>query len=86
MTCSIVSRLCQTRGVELVRAFDRAEVSSNEVGLAILGPLRELDEAYLRFASVYRGFDSLADFETEISMLRAERGETVPEPPPRIRG
>jgi transcriptional repressor NrdR len=34
---------------------------------------------------VYRGFDSLADFETEISMLRAERGETVPEPQPRIR-
>jgi transcriptional repressor NrdR len=34
---------------------------------------------------VYRSFDSLADFEAEISMLRVERGETVPEPPPRIR-
>ena len=41
------------------------------MGLAILGPLRELDEvAYLRFASVYRGFESLADFEDEISALR----------------
>jgi hypothetical protein len=42
------------------------------VGLAILGPLRDLDEvAYLRFASVYRGFESLADFEQEIAALRA---------------
>jgi transcriptional repressor NrdR len=41
------------------------------VGLAILGPLRDLDEvAYLRFASVYRGFESLADFEDEITALR----------------
>src|SRR5262245_51268413 len=39
---------------EAVRARGAAEVPSHEVGLAILGPLRELDEvAYLRFASVY---------------------------------
>ena len=44
---------------------------SDEVGLAILGPLRDLDEvAYLRFASVYRSFESLADFEDEITALR----------------
>jgi len=44
------------------------------VGLAVLGPLRDLDEvAYLRFASVYRGFESLGDFEAEIARLRAER-------------
>jgi transcriptional repressor NrdR len=44
------------------------------VGLAILGPLRDLDEvAYLRFASVYRGFESLTDFEDEISALRTAR-------------
>ena len=36
-----------------------AEVPANEVGLAILGPLRELDDvAYLRFASVYKAFES----------------------------
>ena len=47
---------------------------AHEVGLAILGPLRELDEvAYLRFASVYRAFESADDFEDEIAMLRAER-------------
>jgi transcriptional repressor NrdR len=57
---------------EAVRAKGAAEVPSHEVGLAILGPLRELDEvAYLRFASVYRSFDSLADFEREIAALRA---------------
>jgi transcriptional repressor NrdR len=46
------------------------------VGLAILGPLRALDEvAYLRFASVYRGFESLDDFEAEIAALRVKRDE-----------
>ena len=55
-----------------VRASGSAEVPAHEVGLAILSPLRGLDEvAYLRFASVYRDFDSLADFEAEISALRA---------------
>ncbi|MFD2764683.1 transcriptional regulator NrdR [Micromonospora eburnea] len=57
---------------ETVRAKGAAELPSHEVGLAILGPLRDLDEvAYLRFASVYRSFDSLADFEREIETLRA---------------
>jgi len=35
--------------------------------------------AYLRFASVYRGFESLADFEQEIATLRAEHLEWRPE-------
>src|SRR5437868_8121479 len=59
---------------EVLRAKGAAELPSNEVGLAILGPLRDLDEvAYLRFASVYRGFESLADFEAEIKQLKAEK-------------
>ena len=46
-------------------------VDSHDVGLAILGPLRELDQiAYLRFASVYSSFDSLEDFEAAIAELR----------------
>ena len=54
-------------------------VPSHGVGLAILGPLRDLDEvAYLRFASVYRGFESLADFEDEISALRQGRDAGIP--------
>lgn len=85
-----VRRACQGRPVsedslaqlgqrveEVIRAKGAAEIPSNEVGLAILGPLRDLDEvAYLRFASVYRGFESLADFEAEISQLKAEKGES----------
>ena len=64
-----------------LRGSGWAEVPSNEVGLAILGPLRELDEvAYLRFASVYRAFESADDFEAEIAILRAERSPTGEEP------
>ena len=63
-----------------IRARGAAEVPSHDVGLAILEPLRTLDEvAYLRFASVYRSFDSLSDFEREIADLRAR---SVPEPAP----
>jgi transcriptional repressor NrdR len=86
-----VSRACQGRPVdaddlallaarveEAVRASGAAEVPSNEVGLAILGPLRQLDEvAYLRFASVYRAFESLADFELEIEDLRSSKAQTA---------
>jgi transcriptional repressor NrdR len=79
-----VRRACQGRPVDedalaqlahrveaAVRAGGTAEIPSHEVGLAILGPLRELDEvAYLRFASVYRSFSSIEDFEKEIADLR----------------
>jgi transcriptional repressor NrdR len=63
---------------DTIRARGSGEVASHDVGLAILGPLRALDEvAYLRFASVYRGFESLTDFEAEISALRAARDEAA---------
>ena len=82
-----VRRACQGRQVDddalnllaqrvedAVRATGSAEVPSHDVGLAILGPLRDLDEvAYLRFASVYRSFSSADDFEREIQALRAHR-------------
>ena len=62
---------------DALRAQGSAEIPTHEVGLAILGPLRELDTvAYLRFASVYRAFESLEDFEAEILMLRAEHERT----------
>jgi transcriptional repressor NrdR len=68
---------------EAVRAAGSAAVDTHEVGMAILGPLRELDEvAYLRFASVYRSFESLEDFESEITLLRAEREPVGREPDP----
>jgi transcriptional repressor NrdR len=66
---------------EAIRARGAAEVPSHDVGLAILGPLRDLDEvAYLRFASVYRSFESLSDFEREIATLRAGRDSSDAEP------
>lgn len=64
---------------DAVRATGSAEIPSNEIGLAILGPLRDLDEvAYLRFASVYRSFTSAEDFENEIEQLRAHRAGAAP--------
>jgi transcriptional repressor NrdR len=75
--------LLAQRVEEAVRATGVAEIDAHDIGLAILGPLRELDEvAYLRFASVYQAFDSLEDFETAITMLRAEREPTGVEPGP----
>ncbi|MGH3321261.1 MAG: transcriptional regulator NrdR [Streptosporangiaceae bacterium] len=67
--------LLAQRVEERVRAGGSSvEVPSDEVGKAILGPLRELDEVgYIRFASVYGSFDSLEDFDKEIARLRAER-------------
>jgi transcriptional repressor NrdR len=63
---------------ETIREGGAAEVPAHEVGLAILAPLKELDEvAYLRFASVYKAFDDLADFEDEIAALRASRAPVI---------
>ncbi len=80
-----VRRACQGRPVdedalaqlaqtveESIRATGVAEVPSDEVGLVILEPLRDLDEvAYLRFASVYKAFSSADDFAKAISELRS---------------
>ena len=73
--------LLAQRVEEAIRSTGCAEIQADEVGLAILGPLRELDEvAYLRFASVYQSFESLDDFEAVITLLRAEREPTGVEP------
>lgn len=58
---------------ETLRASGASQLDANDIGLSVLPPLRELDEvAYLRFASVYQGFDSLDDFELAIATLRKE--------------
>lgn len=61
--------------VELtLRASGVAEVGAVDVGLAVLAPLRELDEvAYLRFASVYQDFSSLEDFQAAIDELKSQK-------------
>lgn len=79
-----VRRACQGRKVsqdalkrlaqqveETVRSSGSSQIRTNDIGLAILAPLRELDEvAYLRFASVYKSFESAEDFESEIRLMR----------------
>ena len=65
--------LLAQRVEEQVRATGASQIDANDIGLAILPSLRELDEvAYLRFASVYQGFNSLEDFEAAIALLRVE--------------
>ena len=67
---------------DVLRSEGWAEVPAHEIGMAILAPLRALDEvAYLRFASVYRAFESAEDFEAEIAILRAERELAASAPP-----
>jgi transcriptional repressor NrdR len=87
-----VRRACQGRPVDedalaqlaqtvedAIRATGVAEVPSDEVGLVILEPLRDLDEvAYLRFASVYRAFSSAEDFEKAITELRTQPANEHP--------
>ena len=59
---------------ETIRAAGAAQINAHEVGLAILEPLRQLDEvAFMRFASVYQGWETLEDFEAAISLLKIER-------------
>lgn len=61
---------------EQLRSSGVSNVSSEEVGKAILPFLRNLDEvAYLRFASVYRAFDSAEDFLDAIHALRGQAPE-----------
>jgi len=50
---------------------DGGEVASDRVGMAVLERLRALDPvAYLRFASGYKGFEKLSDFEREVGELQ----------------
>lgn len=79
-----VRRACQGRDVsedalkllaqqveQAIRRNGSSQIHANDVGLAILEPLRELDEVgYLRFASVYKSFESAEDFESEIRLMR----------------
>lgn len=82
-----VSAACKSRPVEpaqiavLVGEVEDSlrvlgkDVASDEVGLAVLTRLRGLDEvAAVRFASVYKGFDTISDFEREITLLQQESG------------
>lgn len=72
--------LLAQRVEEQIRQTGTAEIEAHDIGLSILGPLRELDEvAYLRFASVYQGFSCLEDFEAAIALLRIDQHATTTE-------
>jgi transcriptional repressor NrdR len=63
---------------DALRDRGAAEIPAHEVGMAILEPLKALDEvAYLRFASVYKSFECADDFAAEIAtlMVAAADGE-----------
>ncbi|MCL2394622.1 MAG: transcriptional regulator NrdR [Acidimicrobiaceae bacterium] len=56
--------------IEEALRLEGPEVASGDIGLAVLKRLRELDEvAYVRFASVYKGFTGLEDFRREVGLL-----------------
>ena len=62
------------------------EVTSDWIGLAVLERLRVLDDvAYLRFASVYKGFESASDFQREVTELRKTTAPKSPAPAPAAR-
>jgi transcriptional repressor NrdR len=56
-----------------LRATGEREVQSLQVGELVMDALKELDQvAYVRFASVYRSFQDIAEFRDEIERLEAE--------------
>ncbi|NPV58330.1 MAG: transcriptional repressor NrdR [Actinobacteria bacterium] len=53
-----------------LRAEGKSEIPSSSIGMAVLRKLKEVDEvAYLRFASVYKEFKDLSEFQSELGQL-----------------
>ena len=53
-----------------LRGRSEAIITTQDLGIAVLERLKGLDEvAYLRFASVYKGFEDLGDFQREVGLL-----------------
>jgi transcriptional repressor NrdR len=64
------------RLVHKLRTMGEREVPSRLIGEMVMEELRELDEvAYVRFASVYRSFQDVTEFEDEIKRLQEISGE-----------
>jgi transcriptional repressor NrdR len=84
-----IAKACEKRPVpleqieDIVEEIERRlaggpsrEVTTSTLGLLILERLRQVDEvAYVRFASVYRSFQNVDEFMTELRDLRAERDD-----------
>ena len=55
------------------------EVTSQAVGVEVLADLAKLDQvAYLRFASVYKDFQEITDFERELNVLLEKKTPAKP--------
>lgn len=68
VTDQVLNELCDA--VEESLRLRPEDISSEEVGRAVLERLRDIDEVgYVRFASVYKGFEGLGDFEREVGLL-----------------
>ena len=69
-----VARICHH-----LRSLGEREISARSVGEMVMDELRHLDEvAYVRFASVYRSFQDVEAFRTEIDQLRHQRRRREP--------
>lgn len=61
---------------EIIR-WGEQEISSSRIGELVMNELRMLDQvAYVRFASVYREFKDVSDFEEEIRPMLAREGDS----------
>jgi transcriptional repressor NrdR len=58
--------------IERLRSLGEREVSTNRVGDFVMRELAKLDKiAYIRFASVYRQFETLDDFRDAVQEVKA---------------
>ncbi len=89
MVAAAKNRPVEVATMELVAAeieeelrMQGVEVTAESIGQAVLGRLRILDHvAYVRFASVYKDFDDVADFEREVGLLTDRSPAQEPTPP-----
>lgn len=59
-----------------LRIKNTNEIKSWEIGKLVMNRLRKVDPvSYLLFASVYRDFQTLEDFESEIRKVKSEMGK-----------
>jgi transcriptional repressor NrdR len=57
-----------------IRNFHSNEIGAKEIGDLVLKKLRDLDKvAYIRFASVYKQFNSIKQFTSELSELNKKK-------------
>jgi len=59
-----------------LRAEGKKEINASLIGMAVLKKLKEIDEvAYLRFASVYKDFKDISEFQSELGQLLEKKEE-----------